>query len=208
MPDADPKDGERRVLDFYAERWKEFGYDTRSLGIGSRESQEARFQVLTEIGDLTEAAVLDVGCGFGDLHAFLERRGIPVRYTGVDIQPAFIEEARRRRPGDEFFCADIENFEPKTRPDYVFVSGSFNVKFREDQEAWVFRVLRRMFSYAGRGVGINLLSTYFDPGHYREDMFYCVPERALALAHSITRWVTLRHDYLPHDFTLYLYRKG
>jgi len=28
------------------ECWREFGYDTRSLGIGSRESQEARFQIL------------------------------------------------------------------------------------------------------------------------------------------------------------------
>jgi SAM-dependent methyltransferase len=201
-------DEERKVLDFYAQRWAEYGYDTRSLGIGSRESQEVRFDVLTQIGDLTNASVLDVGCGFGDLHSYLERRGIPVRYTGLDIQPAFIEEARRRHPADGFFCADIERFEPKIPPDYVLISGTFNVKFREDQEAWVFRMLRRMFAWAVRGVGINMLSTYYDPGHYRDDMFYCPPEHALDEAHAITRWVVLRHDYLPHDFTLYLYRKG
>jgi SAM-dependent methyltransferase len=199
---------ERTVLDFYTERWKEYGYDTRSLGIGSRESQDIRFRVLTEVGDLTNTAILDVGCGFGDLHSYLERRGIPVRYAGVDIQPAFIEEARRLHPADEFYCADIEQFEPKTAPDYIFVSGSFNVKFREDQEAWVFRILHRLFDRCRLGVGINMLSTYYDPGHHRDDMFYCPPERALTEAHAITRWVTLRHDYMPHDFTLYLYRKG
>jgi SAM-dependent methyltransferase len=201
-------DEERKVLDFYAERWGQFGYDTRSLGIGSRESQAVRFDVLTRIGDLSNASVLDVGCGFGDLRTFLEQKGIPVRYTGLDLQPAFIEEARRRHPGDVFFCADVEHFEPEQPPDYVLISGTFNVKFREDQEAWVFGVLRRLFDRARRGVGINLLSTYYDPGHFREDMFYCPPERALAAAHEITRWVTLRHDYMPHDFTLYLYRKG
>jgi SAM-dependent methyltransferase len=200
--------GERKVLDFYAERWREYGYDTRSLGIGSRESQEVRFDVLAQIGDLRNTSILDVGCGFGDLHSYLETRGIPVRYTGLDIQPAFIEEAHRRHPGDEFFCADVERFEPKEPPDYVLISGTFNVKFREDQEAWVFRILRRLFERARRGLGINMLSTYYDPGHFRDDMFYCEPERALAQAHAITRWVTLRHDYLPHDFTLYLYRKG
>jgi SAM-dependent methyltransferase len=199
---------ERKVLDFYAQRWQEYGYDTRSLGIGSRESQEVRFDVLAQIGDLTNASVLDVGCGFGDLRSYLEKRGIPVRYTGLDIQPAFIEEARRRHPGDEFFCADVERYEPKQPPDYVLISGTFNVKFREDQEAWVFRILRRLFGMAQRGVGINMLSTYYDPGHFRDDMFYCPPERALLEAHAITRWVALRHDYLPHDFTLYLYRKG
>jgi SAM-dependent methyltransferase len=208
MPSEVPMDEERKVLDFYAQRWKEYGYDTRSLGIGSRESQEVRFGVLAEIADLTNASILDVGCGFGDLRAFLERKGIPVRYTGLDIQPAFITEARRRHPGAEFFCADVERFEPENPPDYVLISGTFNVKFREDQEAWVFGVLRRLFERARRGVGINMLSTYYDPGHYRDDMFYCEPERALAGAHAITRWVTLRHDYLPHDFTLYLYRKG
>jgi 2-polyprenyl-3-methyl-5-hydroxy-6-metoxy-1,4-benzoquinol methylase len=199
---------ERKVLDFYAERWREYGYDTRSLGIGSRESQEIRFEVLAQMGDLRNASILDVGCGFGDLHSFLERRGIPVRYAGLDIQPAFIEEARRRHPSDEFSCADVEGFEPKEPPDYVFISGTFNVKFRKDQEAWVFRILKRLFEKSRHGVGINMLSTYYDPGHFRDDMFYCRPEHALTQAHAITRWVTLRHDYLPHDFTLYLYRKG
>jgi SAM-dependent methyltransferase len=199
---------DRTVLDFYAQRWEQFGYDTRSLGIGSRESQEMRYSVLAQMADLQGASILDVGCGFGDFHSYLEGKGIAVRYAGLDLQPAFIEEARKRHPGDGFFCADIEGFEPEGRVDFVFVSGTFNVKFRDDQEAWVFRMLRKMFSVAERGVGINLLSTYYDPGHYRGDMFYCSPERAFAEAQAITRRVTLRHDYLPHDFTLYLYRKG
>jgi SAM-dependent methyltransferase len=199
---------DRTVLDFYAQRWEQYGYDTRSLGIGSRESQEIRFATLTQIADLQGASILDVGCGFGDLHDFLERKGISVRYAGLDIQPAFIEEARKRHPNDAFTCAGIEEFPSGARFDFVFVSGSFNVKFRDDQEAWVFRMLRKMFSMAERGVGINLLSTYYDPGHYRDDMFYCSPERAFTEAQAITRRVTLRHDYLPHDFTLYLYRKG
>jgi SAM-dependent methyltransferase len=198
----------RTVLDFYAQRWDQYGYDTRSLGIGSRESQEVRFSILTQMADLQGASILDVGCGFGDLHSYLEQKGITVRYTGLDLQPAFIEEARRRHPGDGFHCADIEGFEPDGKFDFVFVSGTFNVKFRDDQEAWVFRMLRKMFSLAERGVGINLLSTYYDPDHYRADMFYCSPERAFTEAQAITRRVSLRHDYLPHDFTLYLYRKG
>lgn len=198
----------KKVLDFYAQRWGQYRYDTRSLGIGSRESQEARFRVLAEIGDLRGASILDVGCGFGDLLSFLEGQGISARYTGIDIQPPFIQEARTRHPAAEFLCTGIEEFPADRRFDYVLVSGTFNVKFREDQEAWVFRVLRKMFALAERGVGINLLSTYHDEGRFREDMFYCPPERAFSEAHNITRWVTLRHDYMPHDFTLYLYRKG
>ena len=103
---------DRTVLDFYAQRWEQYGYDTRALGIGSRESQEIRFAILTQIADLRGASILDVGCGFGDLQSYLEGKGIAVRYSGLDLQPAFIEEARRRHPAGEFHCTDIERFEP------------------------------------------------------------------------------------------------
>lgn len=67
--------GERAVLDFYGERWREFGYDTCSLGIGSRASQEAQFRILAEVGDLRGGSVLDVGCGFGKLSFPHNQRG-------------------------------------------------------------------------------------------------------------------------------------
>lgn len=55
--------------------------------------------------------VLDVGCGTGDLLAFLPP---DVTYVGVDIAPTAVETAQRRfaeRPNSYFFCADFRGWQ-------------------------------------------------------------------------------------------------
>jgi len=39
--------------------------DAERVGWGSTDSQDKRFSVLTEIGDLDNRTILDVGCGLG-----------------------------------------------------------------------------------------------------------------------------------------------
>ena len=61
-----------------------------------------------------------------------------------------------------------------------------------------------MFKLAKNGVAINFLSIFSDyltPGEY-----YSNPEVILRLAFSISPKVVLRHDYMKHDFTFYLYK--
>jgi hypothetical protein len=36
--------------------------------------------------------------------------------------------------------------------------------------------------------------------------FYADPVEIVRFCRSLTPWVVLRHDYLAHDFTVYLYR--
>ncbi|GAA0925241.1 class I SAM-dependent methyltransferase [Kribbella koreensis] len=47
--------------------------------------------------------VLDVGCGPGDVTAYLADRGLDV--SGVDLSPRMIDHARRRYPGRQFSVA-------------------------------------------------------------------------------------------------------
>ena len=54
--------------------------------------------------------VLDVGCGNGRFAAFLEARGIPFRYLGIDASAPLLEHARARRLPPELAtwrCADF-----------------------------------------------------------------------------------------------------
>lgn len=52
------------------------------------------------------ARVLDFGCGIGRVASALAARGAEV--TGIDIAPGMIAEARRRAPGIDFRCGDID----------------------------------------------------------------------------------------------------
>src|SRR6185436_17431608 len=65
---------------WYADKVATHGYDHRGLGFRTRSSQVKRFEALLALGDFDGATVLDVGCGFGDLLAWLRARGIEPDY--------------------------------------------------------------------------------------------------------------------------------
>lgn len=52
------------------------------------------------------ASVLDVGCAAGGFYPILQELKPGLRYLGVDVVPAMIEEARRRYPGVAFEVSD------------------------------------------------------------------------------------------------------
>src|SRR5687767_12267546 len=53
-----------------------------------------------------EIRILDIGCGTGTILGYLPRE---VDYVGYDLNPRYIEEARRRHAGrGRFFCARVE----------------------------------------------------------------------------------------------------
>ncbi|MEZ6318305.1 MAG: methyltransferase domain-containing protein [Phycisphaerales bacterium] len=61
------------------------------------EGQAARFDAIARAADLAGRTIADLGCGRGDLAAFLiERRIAFASYLGVDAIGAMVEEAARR----------------------------------------------------------------------------------------------------------------
>ena len=206
MSFKDWKQDNEKIVEFYSGLIKQYGFDTRSLDWGSRESQEKRFEILCGISDLSAKSVLDLGCGLGNLREYLEERNILVQYTGYDLAPGMIFNARQRLPEDHFeVCNILEGPEPEPAFDYVLSSGIFYLRQTEPMN-FMDKILRRMFALCRRGIAFNTLSLLADRRVNNE--FYADPAEVLKLCHSITRRVILRHDYLPHDFTVYLYREG
>lgn len=66
-----------------------FGYTPQALFWSSREIQVLRFEVLSQVfkAQKTQQAgsLLDVGCGFGDLSAYLRQIGLNCDYFGLLI---------------------------------------------------------------------------------------------------------------------------
>jgi SAM-dependent methyltransferase len=61
------------VIHFHRHRIAEFGADSvRALGWVSEASQTSRFEAIAQAGDFNDSSVLDLGCGTGDLKAFLD----------------------------------------------------------------------------------------------------------------------------------------
>ena len=180
--------------------------DYARVGWGSSNSQKERFRVLTEVGSISSCSVLDVGCGLGGLYDYLSHDYSNFTYIGIDINENMILEAMKRHPAVEFMCDDIlaeSSLLDGRTFDYVFLSGALNLSL-DNQESTIFEMMEAMYRLAVKGAAINFLSIhsdFFSPGEY-----YCNPEKILKMAFSITKKVNLRHDYMPHDFTVYLYK--
>jgi hypothetical protein len=66
--------------------------------------------------------------------------------------------------------------------------------------------ITKAFEAATIGVSIDLRTKYVN--YEEEHLYYFSPEELFSFAKSLTRFVMLRHDYLPFDFTLFLYKEG
>lgn len=189
----------------YRAEFGKFGVDSRSLHIPKARQQEISFTVLTEIATPFAGRVLDVGCGFGDFYAHVKRRGLDVRYTGIEIVPEFVTVARERHPEADFRILDILSDDPKERWDWVVLSGTLNFELEHgDTREYVHRMLSRMFDLSERGLAANFLSTHVDfrkPGAHHSD-----PTEVFRHVASLTRRLALRHDYMPYQFTVYAWR--
>jgi SAM-dependent methyltransferase len=73
-------------------------------------------------------SILEIGCGGGDnlrvIKNYCGKKNIPVRLSGVDINPHCIEFARSRKEneGIEFISSDYKLTDPSPKPDIIFNS--------------------------------------------------------------------------------------
>ena len=176
------------------------------VGWGSLESQLERFRILSAVGDLNQCSVLDVGCGIGGLFEYLSKQDLNINYTGVDINENMIKMAKKNYPDTKFYCEDIAkniSMLGKKSFDYVFLSGALNLS-EDNHENNIENLLKKLFAISDKGIAVNFLSIYSDyitPGEY-----YSNPKEILKLGFSISKKIVLRHDYMPHDFSLYIYK--
>jgi SAM-dependent methyltransferase len=98
-------DGEALGADDYDEMWSRLE-DFLRYNPGARHRRRLVLRALRRhAAGATE--VLDVGCGLGEMLAFLATKLPAVRFTGVDFSPGAIESCRRRFPDHRFAVANV-----------------------------------------------------------------------------------------------------
>jgi SAM-dependent methyltransferase len=192
-----------RLLSFYNFHLKLHGDRPEALR-WTPKGQLSRYYALLDIApDISDSSVLDFGCGTGDFYRFLKRRGINVRYTGVDINENFISLARSKYPECTFSVMDIDGDELTDYYDYIFICGVFNLLVPGVDED-MRNAMTKLFRHCNRGLALNALSAH-TPVKDRE-LHYTSPEGMLAFAiDSLSPSVALRHDRIQNDFTLFVY---
>lgn len=182
----------------YFESACDYPNDYRGVKWTSKESQFIRFKILCEIAnDLLTSNILDVGCGLGHLVDYLISQEFTGHYKGIDIVAQMIINAKKRHPTFNFECNDIDSID-KNQHDYVLASGIFALTNAEQTK----ELIPALFDCAKKGLAFNCLSSFAE--EKEEGMCYQIPGDLYHFCKKMTSKVTLRKDYLQHDFTIYM----
>lgn len=176
----------------------------KRVGWQTAESQRVRFEALAQVGPLAGARVLDVGCGLGAFLDYLNGQSIGALYTGVDLFPNVIREARRAHPEARFEARNIYRRPfPEGSFDYAFLSGVFNVKVRDNWE-YMRSVLTSALRQSRKAVAFNILNS--EAGLREPDRFTVASRDLVAFGRRLgVSRVHLLDHYHHLDLTLFLY---
>jgi SAM-dependent methyltransferase len=191
----------------YTERYQKHGYSPETLG-WKKGRQHIRFDILTSQYDFRNKKVFDIGCGFGDLNLTLERKfGKSYQYVGVDLVEDLVAEARKQYPMGHasFLCGDFLDLDLGKDFDYAIASGVFNHQLDSVENYTLIEAsIARSLEICRDGLAFDFLSDKVD---YRLDhTFHSSPEKILEIAYKYSRNVILRNDYMPFEFSLFIFK--
>jgi SAM-dependent methyltransferase len=204
----------RQLLDevaaYYNGKLAEYGPSHRGADWSTEEAQILRFSQLSRVFEGDKGfSLLDYGCGYGALLDFLARIEVDCDYTGFDISESMIEAAREHtEPGsrDRSRPRFLGPRDALSEADYVLASGVLNVRLGNPVEEWASYVddmIVELDRLSLKGFAFNVLTTYSDPEHMREHLYYADPGRCFDFCmRRHPRRVALLHDYGLYEFTI------
>jgi SAM-dependent methyltransferase len=199
-----------QAREYYENRLSAHGATPAGVDWNSRESQELRFAQLARLWQHEpDASLLDYGCGYGALAAYVRGQGHRGRYVGFDVSDSMVDAARTHL-ASLADCRVTSQRAGLQAADYAVASGVFNVKQDATAEVWttyVWDTIADLAALGTRGFAFNALSSYSDVEKRRPDLFYA---DSLMLfdrcKRELSRFVTLLHDYPLYEFTLIVRR--
>jgi SAM-dependent methyltransferase len=195
-------------LKFFGSLFEKFE-DEHHVVAQSKISHLKRFEKILELADFSGKSILDVGCGIGGFYGFLRKRGIKADYYGYDINKKMIAFAKSQYPEIQahFSVLDILESEPDICFDYVIAVGPLNLKIGTSLNLAATRLmLRKMFGFARIGMAFSMTSSLSIK--QTEDTYYYNAGRIIDSVSRFCANFKLDHTYLPHDFTVFCYKKS
>ncbi len=146
----------------YKELWKKNKYSEKSVG-WNKPKHYKRFELAvnpwSNLKDNSQISILDFGCGLGHLYEFLKKNNYLWNYTGIDINPHLIDEAKKKHKDGFFQVGDFDSFVKKQNFDLIFFIGTFNRKF-SDSSSLMYTSINKAISLSRMGVHLSALAPW------------------------------------------------
>ena len=192
----------------YQKRFEKYGVDPRALQCHSKKAQEVRFKQLVADIDFNGKRILDVGCGFGDIIPFIQKRAKVFKYTGVDVVPEFIKVANKKYPGREFVVRDYFNNPLANKFDIVLTSGTLNANI-EGAIDFRKKAIKTMFNYTKEVFVFNMAGGFPQPKNKKTNrVYYADLLEIYEYCLSLSSRLILRNHYRSNDFTIVIFKQN
>ncbi|GAA4604495.1 class I SAM-dependent methyltransferase [Actinoallomurus liliacearum] len=196
----------RVVETYFEDKIKTHGATHFGVDFMTPTAQTGRFEQLVKVIDGDKAfSIIDYGSGYGALVEVLAARWTDFTYCGFDISKAM------RVAGESLYASDarihfVGDYAELEVADYSVASGIFNIKLDCDSDTWqqyAIEEVGRMAAVSKKGFAFNMLTSYSDPEHMRDDLYYGDPLLYFDYCkRNFSRNVALLHDYNGFDFTI------
>lgn len=195
----------KKMVAIYLKQLKKNGYSPRSLG-WVKGKQDIRFRQLTRFIE-KNSKILDYGCGFGDLMAFLQDNDVPVDYHGCDVIPEFLEIAKEKNPKGNFFQIKmLETIDEKY--DNIICSGTFNFLYEKEKDIHrkhIFKIINNLFRCSTNSLSIDFQSPYVDfmlENAYHQE----IDEIINYSVKYLSKRFFVDHSYMPYEYTIHIFK--
>jgi trans-aconitate methyltransferase len=195
------KSGYDYISNYYDSLVTKFGDSHKACDYGSEERQKVKFEVLAQFVNIEEAEILDVGCGTGKFYSYLQENKMIKKYHGIDLSQKMIDTCQQTYPNIHFSQKNILDVTEKY--DFLIANGIFYL-IQNNPIYEMKKIINHMFELSKKGTAFNSLSSWATAQESNE--FYADPFKILEFCSTLTPKIVLRHDYLPHDFTIYMYK--
>jgi SAM-dependent methyltransferase len=199
-----------QARDYYDAKLREHGATPAGADWNSEASQALRFGQLERLWEHDpDASLLDYGCGYGAMAAYVRHRGHRGPYCGFDVSEEMITAARTQVAALPACRVTAQRGE-LAASDFAVASGVLNVKQGASDDEWlayVWDVIGELAALSTRGFAFNVLTSYSDVEKRRPDLFYADPLQLFdRCKREYSRYVTLLHDYPLYEFTILVRR--
>lgn len=193
-----------RESEIYQKGLEAYGESPLALHWVDYHSMAIRFKHLVSGLELEDCSILDAGCGMGDLLPYLYSRAANFDYLGVDINPGFIEIAKKRYEGHRFEVGNPFNGKFTDKFDLVISSGVMNINIKNWKKHRL-TMIENLFDLAEKGLVFNMAGG-FRPMPSDSLIAYADAQEILDFCKTLTPKISLKADYLPTDFTITMFK--
>lgn len=193
----------------YTSQFEKFGDSPKSI-FTPKGRNNIRYSVIQDYVKLNdELSILDYGCGLGFLCDYLKVNLPNLEYYGSDFVEEFISHCQKKftHINSHFFLVDpLAHFYRKF--DIVYASGVFNLKSslkEKKSKQYAFDKIKELFNASNKILICDFASEYVD---FKQDeaQHFSIQEVADFCVKNLSRKFLIRHDKLPYEFTLVVWK--